>query len=111
MLALTIACCTSHMPVERLPTSPDDQVARADLAAGRTALGIELGSTRIKACLIGSRHEVLATGGCGWENELRDGHWTYSLEAAWSGLRQAVGELLGSVESSYGVRPVVGALG
>jgi sugar (pentulose or hexulose) kinase len=85
--------------------------ARADLVAGRTALGIELGSTRIKACLVGARHDVLATGSSTWENELVDGHWSYSLDAVWSGLRDAVGGLLSEIERSYGVRPVVGCLG
>ena len=88
-----------------------NQAARADLLEGRTALGIELGSTRIKACLIGDDHRVLATGSSAWENELVDGHWTYSLDAVWAGLREAVAALLAEVETSYGVRPVVGALG
>jgi sugar (pentulose or hexulose) kinase len=87
------------------------EAARADLLAGRTALGIELGSTRIKACLIADDHSVLATGGSAWENELLDGHWTYSLDAVWAGLREAVATLLAEVQASYGVRPVVGALG
>ena len=83
----------------------------ADLAEGRTALGIELGSTRIKACLIGADHGVLATGSSAWENQLVDGHWTYSLDAVWDGLRAAVADLLAEVERQYGTRPVVGALG
>jgi sugar (pentulose or hexulose) kinase len=84
---------------------------RADLQAGRTALGIELGSTRIKACLIGEDHRVVATGSSVWENDLVDGHWTYSLDAVWAGLREAVAALLAEVETTYAVRPVVGALG
>lgn len=88
-----------------------DPRVRADLLGGRTALGIELGSTRIKACLIGSDHGVLATGASAWENELVDGHWSYSLDAVWAGLREAVAALLAQVEASYGVRPVVGSLG
>ncbi len=59
---------------------------RAAIAAGRTSLGIEFGSTRIKACLIGPDHEVLATGGHEWENQLVDGRWTYALDAVWAGL-------------------------
>ena len=88
-----------------------DAAARADLVAGRTALGIELGSTRIKACLIGEDHRVLASGSSVWENDLVEGHWTYSLDAVWSGLREAVGALFAEVEAAYAVRPVVGALG
>ncbi|MFT4261935.1 MAG: FGGY-family carbohydrate kinase [Nocardioides sp.] len=85
--------------------------AAADLAAGRTALGIELGSTRIKACLIGSDHAVLATGTSTWESEQVDGHWSYSLDAVWSGLQESVATLLDQVDTAYGVRPEVGALG
>jgi sugar (pentulose or hexulose) kinase len=54
---------------------------RADIAEGRTALGIELGSTRIKAVLIGSDHRSLAVGSHDWENQFVDRMWTYSLEA------------------------------
>ncbi|BDZ39494.1 hypothetical protein GCM10025863_21080 [Microbacterium suwonense] len=54
---------------------------RADNLAGRTSLGIEFGSARIKACLIGSdATEVLATGAFSWENRLEDGLWTYRLD-------------------------------
>ena len=53
---------------------------------GRTALGIEFGSTRIKAFLIGPDHAPLASGSHDWENQLVDGTWTYALDAVWSGL-------------------------
>ena len=53
---------------------------RAAIAAADTALGIEFGSTRIKAVLIGPDHEVLATGGHGWENHLEGGLWSYTLD-------------------------------
>ncbi len=79
--------------------------------AARTSLGIELGSTRIKACLVGPDHEVLATGGHDWENRLVDGVWTYSLEAVWTGLRGAVAALLADC-GRRGVDPAgIGALG
>ena len=85
---------------------------RGDIAAGRTSLGIELGSTRIKACLIGPDHAVLATGSHDWENQLVDGVWTYSLDAVWTGLQGAVASLLADAERQHGVRPTsVGALG
>jgi sugar (pentulose or hexulose) kinase len=74
------------------------------------SLGIELGSTRIKACLIGPDHEVLAAGGHDWENQLVDGVWTYSLDAVWAGLRGAVASLLADCDRR-GVTPDVGALG
>ena len=52
------------------------------IRSGRTALGIELGSTRIKAVLISDTHQVLATGSYSWENRLENGLWTYHLEDA-----------------------------
>ena len=92
--------------------SDDAHGPREDIAAGRTSLGIELGSTRIKACLIGPDHTVLATGSHDWENQLVDGVWTYSLDAVRSGLQGAVASLLADCERRHGVRPTtVGALG
>jgi len=87
--------------------------ARDDILAGRTSLGIELGSTRIKACLIGSDPSVvLATGSSSWENRLEDGLWTYGLDEVWAGLREAYAGLVADVHDRYGVRPATfGALG
>ncbi|HWU29585.1 MAG TPA: FGGY family carbohydrate kinase, partial [Microbacterium sp.] len=87
--------------------------AREDILAGRTSLGIELGSTRIKACLIGSSAaEVLATGSFSWENRLQDGLWTYSLDEVWTGLQSAFADLIADVHDRYGVRPdTFGAIG
>ena len=61
--------------------------ARSAIESGRTALGIEFGSTRIKAVLIDENHEVLAIGNYDWENQLVNNIWTYSLEAIWKGLQ------------------------
>lgn len=84
----------------------------AAIEAGDTALGIELGSTRIKACLIGPDRTPIAAGSHEWENEFVDRVWTYSLEAVWEGVRASVAELLSDVERRYGVRPrTFGALG
>ena len=89
--------------------SPDP---RAAVLEGRTALGIELGSTRIKACLVAPDGEVLATGSHDWENQLVDRVWTYSLDAVWAGLQACVAALLDDAERRHGVRPTtVGALG
>ncbi len=71
------------------------------IAAGQTALGIEFGSTRIKAVLIGPDHGVLAVGGHNWENQLVDGVWTYSMEAVWAGLQDAYAELAKDVRARY----------
>lgn len=84
----------------------------AAITAGDTSLGIELGSTRIKACLIGPDHTVIATGSHAWENQFVDRMWTYSIDAIWEGLRASVADLLDAVEAAHGVRPTtVGALG
>ena len=64
------------------------------IAAGRATLGIELGSTRIKACLIGDDLSVLASGSHEWQNEFVDGVWTYDLDAVWVGLKAAVADLV-----------------
>lgn len=86
---------------------------REQIEQGRTSLGIELGSTRIKACLVGEDpNDVLATGGFDWENQLVDGLWSYPLEDVWTGLRAAFAALCEKVESQYGVRPTTfGAMG
>ncbi|WP_062380396.1 xylulokinase [Demequina pelophila] len=79
---------------------------------GSTALGIELGSTRIKACLIGPDHAVIATGSHAWENQFVDRVWTYPLESVWEGLQAAFADLVANVEREHGVRLTsVGALG
>lgn len=79
--------------------------AHQAVAQGRATLGIELGSTRIKAVLVGEDHAVLATGGHAWENQLVDRTWTYALDAVWDGLRAAVADLLADAEQRHGVRP------
>lgn len=79
---------------------------------GQTALGIELGSTRIKAVLIGPDHEVLATGAHSWENQIVDGLWSYSLSAVKEGLCDAYATLVAQVKERYGVVPTTyGSLG
>ncbi len=89
-----------------------DADVRAAIETGRTALGIELGSTRIKAVLVGEDHAPLASGGYAWENQYVDRVWTYSLDAVRDGLQAAVVELLDDVEQRYGVRPTTfGAIG
>ena len=84
------------------PTPATDAPA-AQITGGRAHLGIELGSTRIKAVLIGVDGTPLATGGHGWENLLVDGLWTYSLDAVRDGLRACVADLRADVERRHGV--------
>ena len=78
---------------------------RALIAAADTALGIEFGSTRIKAVLIGPDHEVLATGGHAWENHLEGGLWSYTRDEAVAGLRGAYASLVADVRERYDVTP------
>jgi sugar (pentulose or hexulose) kinase len=85
----------------------DRDIAAGDaIAAGRAVLGIELGSTRIKACLVGDDpSEVLASGSFEWENQFVDGVWTYSLESVWAGLRAAYADLLADIRRRYDLAP------
>jgi sugar (pentulose or hexulose) kinase len=77
-----------------------------------TYLGIELGSTRIKAVLIDNSHQPIASGSHAWENRLENGVWTYSLDDAWTGLRACFASLLQDVQTKYGVQlTTVGAIG
>ncbi len=78
---------------------------RQRIEDGRATLGIELGSTRIKAVLIDEDHVPLASGDHEWENAFVDGRWTYSLEDVETGLRAAYAALVADVESQHGVRP------
>ncbi len=87
--------------------------ARTAILEGRTSLGIELGSTRIKACLVGADPtDVLAVGSHDWENQFVDRVWTYSLEDVWSGLQAAYADLVADVRRRYDVQPeTFGAIG
>lgn len=83
------------------------RTAAESIAAGRVALGIELGSTRIKACLVDADAPatVLATGSHEWENQLVDGLWTYSLEAVHAGLADAYAQLVADSTARHGAAP------
>ncbi len=85
-----------------------DQISR-----GLTALGIELGSTRIKACLVGENPaDVLAVGEHEWENQLVDGRWSYSLESVWAGVQAAYAALVADAVAKHGAAPTTfGAIG
>ena len=77
-----------------------------------TALGIELGSTRIKAVLIDENHIPIASGSHEWENQLVDGIWTYSMEAVTVGIQDCYGDLKRDVTEKYGITLTeVGAIG
>lgn len=70
---------------------------------GKTSLGIEFGSTRIKAVLIDAKGTPLAAGSYEWENQLVDGIWTYAMEDVWKGLQECYQDLLADVKKQYDV--------
>ena len=82
------------------------------IESGTAVLGIEFGSTRIKAVLIGEDHTPIASGGYAWENQYENGIWTYSLEAVWTGLQASYRQLADEVLTNYNVSlQTVGAIG
>lgn len=79
---------------------------------GRTALGIEFGSTRIKAVLVDESHNPIAMGTHDWENRLENNIWTYSLEDIWNGLQGCYRSLAEDVKSKYGeTLTTIGSIG
>ncbi|MCC6094251.1 MAG: ATPase, partial [Eubacterium sp.] len=83
-----------------------------EIKNAQTALGIELGSTNIKAVLTGLDGHVLAKGSHHWENHLTDGIWTYPYEEITEGLRDCYGKLRDQVKQNYGLdMKRVGAIG
>jgi sugar (pentulose or hexulose) kinase len=77
---------------------------REQIVQGKTVLGIEFGSTRIKGVLTGVDNAPVAQGSHEWENRLENGIWTYSLEDIRDGLQDCYRDLCGNVEKQYGVR-------
>ncbi|MCM1108498.1 MAG: FGGY-family carbohydrate kinase [Clostridium sp.] len=77
--------------------------AKAIIESGRAILGIEFGSTRIKAVLIDDRNRPIAQGSHEWENQLVNGLWTYSVEAIWHGLQDCYASLRAHVNELYGI--------
>lgn len=88
-------------------------MSAAVISEGRAVLGIELGSTRIKACLIGDNpNEVIAVGSYEWQNQLVDGVWTYDLDEVWAGLQGAYAALVADAHQRHGVAPTsIAAIG
>ena len=73
------------------------------IKAGKAVLGIEFGSTRIKAVLIDEENKPIAQGSHEWENQLVDGLWTYSIDMIWDGLKDCYTSLRKDVNTKYGV--------
>ncbi len=82
------------------------------IVSGKAVLGIELGSTRIKAVLIDEDNAPVASGAHDWENRLENGIWTYSLEDVWTGLQDCYRKMAEDVRNRYGVKvEKLGAIG
>lgn len=82
------------------------------IAAGKTALGIEFGSTRIKAVLVDENNTPIASGSHEWENRLENGVWTYTLEDIWTGLQDCYADMSNDVHKKYGAElTTIGAIG
>jgi len=73
------------------------------IESGKAVLGIEFGSTRIKAVLIDEKNQPIAQGDHEWENDYVNGIWSYSLDAIWTGLRGCYQDLVKNVKETYGV--------
>ena len=85
---------------------------RQMILEGKTTLGIEFGSTRIKAVLIGEDNAPIASGSHEWENRYENNIWTYSQEDIWTGLQDCYADMAKDVQEKYGVTlTTVGALG
>jgi len=85
---------------------------KQSIIEGKTALGIELGSTRIKAVLIDEQFSPIASGGHNWENRLEDGVWTYTMDDVLTGLQNSYRNLSLDVKENYGVNiTTIGGIG
>lgn len=90
----------------------DTNEIKQEITNGKAVLGIEFGSTRIKAVLINSKHEPVASGGFEWENSLDNGIWTYPLDLIHKGLQDCYAALKSDVKEKYGITLTkVGAMG
>ncbi|NIK76196.1 sugar (pentulose or hexulose) kinase [Paenibacillus castaneae] len=80
-----------------------DQNIKQAIVRGETSLGIEFGSTRIKAVLIDHNFETIGSSSYEWENQLIDGYWTYHLNEMINGLQETYHQLKQEIENNYGV--------
>lgn len=85
---------------------------KEDIRSANTALGIEFGSTRIKAVLIDSESNPIAAGSHEWENRLENNIWTYTLDDIWTGLQDAYADMAADVKAQYDMELTnIGAIG
>ena len=86
--------------------------AKAAIIANKTALGIEFGSTRIKAVLVDDKNQPIASGAHEWENRYENGVWTYSLDDIWTGIQDCYQDMAKDVKAKYDIElESVGAFG
>lgn len=76
---------------------------KSTIVNGKAVLGIELGSTRIKAVLVNEKNQPIASGSHEWENQLVNNIWTYSEEAIWTGIQASYQDMVKDVKEKYGV--------
>lgn len=76
---------------------------KSTVVNGKAVLGIELGSTRIKAILVNEKNQPIASGSHEWENQLVNNIWTYSEEAIWAGIQDSYQDMVRDVKEKYGV--------
>lgn len=76
---------------------------KSTVVNGKAVLGIELGSTRIKAVLVNEQNQPIASGSHEWENQLVNNIWTYSEEAIWAGIQDSYRDMIRDVKEKYGV--------
>ena len=81
----------------------DAKQVRTTIENGNAVLGIELGSTRIKAVLVNEDKIPVACGSHDWESRYENGIWTYSLEDIWSGLQDSYAKMAQDVKKQYGI--------
>jgi len=95
-----------------MATQLNGSTAREIITNGQAVLGIEFGSTNIKASLIGPDHQQLASGSHAWENQYQNKNWTYSREAIIAGLQDCMAQVLTDAQARHGVRPTqLGSIG
>ena len=74
---------------------------KVKIESGKTVLGIELGSTRIKGVLVDESNSLIASGSYEWENRFENGYWTYRLEDVWQGVQKCYSNLVQNVWERY----------
>ncbi len=90
---------------KNLGTERNPVMIRENILNRKTNIGIELGSTRIKATLIDDSFTPIASGAFEWENKYENGYWTYSLESVHEGIKACFKSLADDVYAKYGVKP------